>query len=143
MPAYDRIIILFHRIEISICRMCCPVHDRFWNRWDSFKVHVCHPHRDHIKSVFWRFRCKSRILSKSVYCNRIFSMPVYNLCKIISHIFLSCFPKTIFHRRLPSDRYFFENTHIAFIWSLILANTHVAFEFFMLNGSFTFTLPFS
>ena len=94
VPADDRIIILFHRTEVSVCRVYRSVHNCFRDCRNSLKIHISYPHRDYIESVFWRLGRKSRILSQSIHCNRIFAMSVYYFCKIISHILFSFFIKS-------------------------------------------------
>ncbi len=88
LPVNDRLKIFFSRRKIPVCRMLRTSDDRLRDRRYCWEIHICYPHRDHIKTVLW-FGWTWTAASQSVYCNRIHIMSVYDRCKIVFHSLLS------------------------------------------------------
>ena len=81
LPVNNCVIVLFSRHKISICTMFGSLDDRFRHGRDRLEVHIRNPHRDPVKSLFYFHVLKWDL----VHCDRIFSAPIHDRCKIIFH----------------------------------------------------------
>ena len=84
LPADDRIEIFVSERKVAKCRVLHSLNDGLLNRRSRRKIHIGHPHWNHVKSFLWCTRCKAAG-SDCINGNRIFFVTVHDRRKIVFH----------------------------------------------------------
>ena len=85
LPSNNRIKIFPSGTEITKGRMRDPLINRPGNCRTDRKIHIRHPHRNHIKTIFRTLRRKTAHISDGIYRHGIMPPTIHNGCKIIFH----------------------------------------------------------
>ena len=85
MPAPDAVIIFISDQIITEGRMFKSFRHCVSNAGRNNKVHICHPHRDQVKTRLNRLINFKTIKRRDINSNRVFSFSFRNSCKIKFH----------------------------------------------------------
>ena len=106
VPADDGIIIFIGRTKIAKGRVLGALDNSLLDGGYRGKIHIRHPHGDHIKARFGRFGRKAVHLADGIYRNGVLAMAVHDGSKIIFHckMLLCCFHLFLCYQHTPKCR---------------------------------------